>query len=230
MVKRKISTEKYFLAFFLTIIIFSLGVLMGLVIEGKRISYDERLLQEQELELSSSQLQYAFIDSLGDKESCPTIQAVLGENLFNLEKSSRKVVEHAEDSKLSDQEFNRLKRLYSLEQLRYWFFAEKVKEQCAQPFSRVIYFYSDNEDCKYCREQAVVLNYLKAVFEESLLVFSLDEKLDEPMVQLLKKNYNITEYPTLIVEESVLVGEPFVSNEQLTNEICSTISHKSCVS
>ena len=218
------------MAFLLTLIIFSLGVLMGLTIEGKRISMDERLLQEQELELSSSQLQYAFINSLGDKESCPTVQSVLGENLFNLEKISRKVVEHAADSKLSDQEFDRLKRRYSLEQLRYWFLAENVREQCEQSFTRVIYFYSDNQNCQYCREQAVVLNYLKAIFGESLLVFSLDEQLDEPMIRLLKKNYDVTEFPTLIVEDSVIVGEPFVSNEQLTKEVCSIINHESCVS
>jgi hypothetical protein len=150
MVTRKISKEKYFFAFLLTLIIFSLGLLLGLVIEGKRISYAEQLYMEQELELSSSQLQYAFINWVGDKESCPVIQGVLGENLFTLEQLSRKVIEHAEDSKISDSDFNRLKRLYSLEQLRYWFLADKVQELCDQSFVPTIYFYSDDERCPHC--------------------------------------------------------------------------------
>lgn len=226
MVERKISTEKYFFAFFLTVIVFLLGLFLGLVIEGKRISVAEQSYQELELELASTQLQFTFLNWLGEEESCPLIQEVLGANLFQLELLSQKLGEHADDSTISDEEFVRLKRLYSLEELHYWFLADKVQELCDDAIMRIIYFYSTDNNCPSCAEQAVVLGYFKKVFGQSLLVFSLDERLDEPMIQLIKKTYNVTTYPTLLVEKEKIVGEPFVGKDELMELVCGSLPNE----
>jgi hypothetical protein len=77
----------------------------------------------------------------------------------------------------------------------------------------------------------MVLTYLKAIFGQSLLIFSLDEQLEEPMIQLIKKNYQVTSFPTLIVEDTPIVGNPFVSRSTLQKIICQFLpDEEPCIS
>ncbi len=52
---RTLKKDKYIAAAILTVIIFTLGLLMGLVINEYKIKYMEQLAKEQEVEFSSLQ-------------------------------------------------------------------------------------------------------------------------------------------------------------------------------
>ena len=86
-------------------------------------------------------------------------------------------------------------------------------------------FYETDESCFDCSAQGYVLTYLKNVFGDKLLVFSLDVNFDEPMIQILKENYGVEVLPTLIVEDKVLSG--LTKKEELIKELCSYYSKAS---
>ena len=64
-----------------------------------------------------------------------------------------------------------------------------------------------------------MLTYLKKIFRDKLLIFSFDSKFEaEPMVPLLKNTYNVSVYPTVVIE-----GKPrtkFQDKDTILKEIC----------
>ena len=216
---RKISKDKYLVAAFITFGVFLLGVLLGLVIEGKRVGYVETKSREQAIDLSSLQLQYQFMDQLENKDDCPILLKTFAESVSSLENTRIRLEGYDQDAKISKYEFELLKRDYIHAQIRYWLLAKKSKEICGSDLVTVLYFFSDKEECPMCDQQAFVLTYLKKIFKEKLLIFSFDSKLEnEPIISLLKHSYGVTEFPTVVVDGNVTEG--FASKELLLKKIC----------
>ena len=216
---RRVSTDKYVVAAIITIGIFLFGLLLGLYIESKRATYIETIGKEQNLNYNSLQLQYAFMDQLSKEENCDAVAKTFEDNIKELETTRERLEKFDEKSRLNKDDFNLLRRDYVLAQIRYWLLAKRTKDVCNREITTVLYFYSDNVECPDCGKQAFVLTYLKKLFKDKLLVFSFDSKQqDEPMVNILRHTYNLTTFPTLIIE-----GEKFTSLMDKTeslNEIC----------
>lgn len=216
---RKVSTEKYIIAAIITIGIFLFGLLLGLVIEGKRVAYIESVSKQQNLEYSSLQLQYAFMDQLSKEENCDAVSRTFEDNIKNLESTRKRLEEFGQDSSLNKEDFNLLKREYVLAQVRYWLLARRTKELCQKEIATILYFYSDDKECPDCNKQAFVLTYLKKLFQDKLLIFSFDTKQqDEPMIPILKHTYNITKYPSLVIGGGKFEG--MMDKEMVLREIC----------
>lgn len=216
---RKLSKEIYFVAALITSGIFLLGLLLGLVIEGKRTDYIESVSKKQNLDFSSLQVQYAFIDQLSQEKNCNAVAKTFEENIKNLESTRLRIENFDRNAKLNKNEFDLLRRDYILAQLRYWLLAKRTKELCGSDIVSILYFFSDDEECPNCNQQAFVLTYLKKLFKENLLIFSFDSEFEkEPMVNLLKKSYDIARYPTLIIEGKKY--ENFNDKEDILNIIC----------
>ena len=141
------------------------------------------------------------------------------DNIKSLESARKRLEEFDDDSKLNREDFNLLKREYVLAQVRYWLLARRTKELCKKEIATIIYFYSNDRECPDCGKQAFVLNYLKGLFKDKLLIFSFDaQQKDEPMIPILKHTYNITKYPALIVEGGKFEG--LMDKGMILKEIC----------
>ena len=194
-------------------------MMLGLLVEGKRISYVQDLLQEQSTEFASSQLQYSYASTLNTRDACPAIYRIFYGNLKNLDATAARLESYVKDSKINDASFAVLKRAYAIEQIRYWLLAKQARAVCNEDLARVIYFFSTDAECPDCAEQAFVLGFLKKIFGEKLLIFSIDATFEqEPMIGILKQQYNITRYPTLLIEN--MLYEEFSSRDDLKTTIC----------
>lgn len=205
--ERKLSKDKYIIAAVATLIIFILGVLLGLIIENERTRYIEDKYTEQELDFRSSQLQYEYLNLLEKKENCPAIYKTLSANVDELEKTRVRLETYTDDATLSKAEFELLEREYFLAEVRYWLLATKAKELCAHDVVTILSFYSDEEECPKCDEQSFVLSYMKKILGEQLLIFSFNVKtVNEPIIEILKTSYNVTEYPSIVLNEQLYAG------------------------
>ncbi len=212
------SRRRYVLAAFLTLMIFVLGMMLGLVIESKRVVYIQQQAKQQELDFLSLQLQYQYVDQLGQEKNCPAVAEALDEAVTNLESARKRLEGYTATSNINRGEFELLQKDYTLAQIRYWLLAKRTRDLCNTEFATILYFFSDDEDCASCNEQSFVLTYLKKRLKDKLLNFIIYEKQDETMVAMLKKTYNITQYPTLIIENQKFDG--FISREEILNEVC----------
>ena len=85
---REYSRKRYLLTFVLTSFIFVFGLMLGLVMEGTRTSYLEDLSTQQSLDYSSLQLQYEFINQLGEEGNCKAISKTFDHSVESLENFS----------------------------------------------------------------------------------------------------------------------------------------------
>ena len=59
-VKRKINFRRYIIAGIITFLVFSLGILLGFIMDFERLDYLEKTSKTQDLNYKSLQLQYLF--------------------------------------------------------------------------------------------------------------------------------------------------------------------------
>ena len=222
---RNLSKDKYIIAGVITLGVFLLGLFLGLAIEGKRVTYIESVSRMQNLDFSSLQLQYAFIDEMSQEKNCLAVQNTFEQNINNLESTRTRLENFDTDATLNKNEFDVLKNEYILAQIRYWMLAERTRKLCGSDVVSVLYFFSDEKECPDCDRQAFILTYLKKRFKDKLLIFSFDSQFEsEPMIPLLKKTYNVTAYPTIIIEGKS--KSKFQDKDAILNEICINYKEK----
>lgn len=222
---RKLSKNNYLFAGAITLGIFFLGLFLGLAIEGKRVNYIESVSRQQNLDFSSLQLQYAFIDQLSQEKNCLAVQKTFEQNINNLESTRIRLENFDRDATLNKNELDILKNEYVLAQIKYWLLAERTRDLCGSDIISILYFFSDEEKCPDCDKQSFVLTYLKKRFKDRLLIFSFDSEFEqEQMVTLLKKTYSISSYPTIVIEGKPKNG--FQSKEAILKDICGYYKEK----
>lgn len=218
---RHVSASKYVVAFVITLIIFLLGTAIGFFVEEKRVNFIQNAAEQQRYEFESLQLQYEYINKLKDEENCPAVLEAFKYNIESLEKSRERLERYEEDAQITKDNIDDIKRRYVLAQVRFWLLAKDTKHICDTTFTDILYFYGTKEECPDCESQAMILNNLKNIFNEDLLIFAFDGELEnEPLITLIKETYAIQEYPTLIINSQP--HDEFVNRSELVQIICST--------
>ena len=202
---RKVSKEKYVTAFIITTLIFAFGLTLGLYLQEQRYDWANTIADEQEIDYMSLQLQYLFLTTFDLSENCAVLQTSLRDSIDDLSDSLAKVIEYEESENIKSNEFLSLQRRYTLDNLRYWILAEKAEESCGTSTQTVLYFYQN--DCEECPDQGTVLTYFKKILQDELLVFPINTDVeDEPMVDIIINLYDVTEYPTIIINDTKYEG------------------------
>lgn len=220
-VERKISFDKYILAGLITLLIFSLGLALGMVVDDMRKDSTMQANKEQEINYQSLQLQYAFLTNLPNAtDSCPTLKVALDKSVSELGESLDTFEDFKENTRINVKDYNLIGRKYLLDNINYWFFAEKAKDLCDINMVSILYFYS-LKDCPVCPDQGVILTYFKKIFDERLLVFpiNVDMEKEEPFIKIMRSRYNITNYPSVVVHEKKHEG--VVQKAEMSKLICS---------
>lgn len=217
---RQIYLKTYLAVGFISLLVFSLGFLLSVLIDDQRIVRVEKATKVQELNYKSLQFQQLYLNTLSNNtDSCPVFELSLQSSINTLTASLERLEAYKVSANFNSAEFEDLTRAYILDNLRYWLFAKKTKELCSLDFATVLYFYSDKK-CSICPDQGVILSYYKKLLGDRLLVFPINADLEssEASVAMLKKRYNVTAYPTIMVGESRHEG--VVSKSELMPIIC----------
>jgi len=224
--RQKINLVRHLGIFFITIIIFFLGVFISNNVENLRVEALYTQLQEQDLDYQNLVTESNYINNLllfkelDDNVSCSLIKGAYFTSISNLDNSRLKLEKYINSGKVKQEEFARIKSHYSNIQINYWMLAEKISSLCDSKINTILFFYADDKICPECEDQGVHLNYVKQKLGDDILVFSLDTNKEGP-IQLLKQKYSINELgvPTLIINEEVL---GFSDNEKIFKKLCET--------
>jgi hypothetical protein len=224
---RDFDKRRYWMAAVFTFVIFAFGLSVGMVAEQQRTKYVDAMYTAQSSEYESLQLQYAYLTSLSTaKESCPALQYSLNIYMKHLEDTRIRLENYQEtSSSINKDGFDSLKRQYIIAEVKAWMFTRKLKEACNDTeIVTVLNFHS--KDCERCEDEGMVLSYFKDVFKEKVLIFSFDADYEkEPLVAMLKSTYDVTMYPTLIVENQKYAG--FIASEDLGKVLCANYKNES---
>jgi len=222
MVERKVAKEKYIIAGIITSIIFLLGMSLGLVVENKRVDLLDTVYRDEAVRLQSSQLQYEFIQSNIDNESCAFVFDTYHQSLKALDDATVRLESYSTNEKINERQFDILKREFLLTEIRYWLLADEIKKVCDVDMVPILYFHDLKEDCPDCDAQSFILTYLKKKFGQQVLIFSFSvADTNEPMVDLLQYQFDVQQYPTVVVNKNKTDG--FATKEILESQICSQL-------
>ncbi len=202
--KRKIYWKYYLLAGVLTCLVFVIGLMAGILIEASKVTFLEKKLKELEISKTDSEVKSSML-SLLNANPCEAFEYEVEKLIPKVSKFGEELEVFEATRKGSYQEYLALKKEYTLMNLRYWMFVKSLKEKCNYSFVPILYFYS-NKNCPACKDQGYVLSLLKKKYPKKVMIFAIDGDLDLESVSLLKKVYNITAYPSLIINGRVYKG------------------------
>ena len=222
-VKRERSTYKYVVAGLLTLLVFGLGISLGLLLDNERLQWLEDREEQRDLDYESLQFQYLYLSTFKNtNETCKVLKTTLEKSLKELDITLDKLLRYQKGTEMNEEEYVRLQRRYVLDNIEYWLFSKEAKQACNNvDLVTILYFYSSNH-CPRCSEQGIALTHYKKIFEEKVLVFPLDTDLEEkePMITILKSQFDITDDSTPII---VIEGEKYegpIGVEKLGDLIC----------
>jgi hypothetical protein len=196
-VVRRISTRTYIAAFIITMLVFSLGIYVGMLIDEQAQGEVESGISELERDLYLSRILMLAEGEIGD--FCPIYEEKLGAVNSERELIGERL-EYLESVRgVYDWE---LKEKYFYLEFENYLLIKRMKEQCGGNQTLILFFYGSGEDSL---EQGRVLDGLRAQ-DGSVKVFSFDGARESVVVEVLKGMYNVSSYPSVVVDGKTLSG------------------------
>lgn len=222
--RKKFSIHKAFSVLLLTIIIFSVGVIIGNQTSHQKVDKVLELSQELQIQTRSFEVQYDILE----ENICLNEEVLfLTEDLFELSEK----IDFMENSLGSDnQQIQEVKEQYFIVEAKHWLLAKKRVDECFKKdidanHTIVLYFYSNEGDCNRCQQQGAVISYLHEIYS-GMKVYSFDIKSDSPVVNVIKKLYAVDEtvLPAMIINDETHQG--FLDSDELIGFINNQIEEK----
>lgn len=201
-----IKNQKYIFlyALILSIIVFNVGIFMGYMLESSRLNQIDAFYLDTEVEL---------FDQITQKEALSMLELncdnLIEENIQfgdRIYQEAMKIQGYEGANKISKSMVLYHKKFDVLRAL-FWVNSIKMKQRCGYNSHNVVYFYQYNEPpLEQESKQKVFSNLLaelKEGFGNNILLIPLSGDNNIPSINLLMEEYNITELPTILIDEKV---------------------------
>ncbi|MDD4353840.1 MAG: conjugal transfer protein TraF [Candidatus Nanoarchaeia archaeon] len=207
MVKPKNSFRFYVIvSFFLASIVFLSGISIGFLINDfKQQDLNEDLASIKD-SVEKNEVEIALMDYLNDNISCDYLNLRLNsinERVYDL---GLKVGTYENSNGILNEDYSTLKKSYINSLINNWINVQTAKKLCNLNYSTILYFYTFKEDCNLCEEQAMVLSTIKNLYGSHVMIYSIDSTLGLDSVNILRYSYNITQYPSLVINSKTYSG------------------------
>ncbi len=197
--KREIR-GKYLITFLLTLSIFIIGILVGMLASNYKVSKIESSQREIMTGVAMRDAYHKLIETdtcLFDKEN------FANEELF---KVADRLTALERDLGTKDSEVVSLKKYYTALQVEEYLYLLRVKRQCKSENVLNLFFYSNDElKCANCLNQGFILTYVREK-DPRLRTYSFDVDLGSPLIEVLMKRYNITTVPSMVLNNKSYSG------------------------
>jgi hypothetical protein len=204
--KRKIDKGKYLAVFAITTLIFIAGILIGNYFSSQKLEQIDHLGAELKTDTMAMELQYELIA----EDACEYINSTpLAKQLYEL---SSKLDYMENRLGENDDSVIDLKRYYSLLEIQHWLFMKKTNKECNQTTSLILFFYTNEEDCKNCKEQGFILTWLRRNYED-VYIYSFDYGIENVALDTLKDIHNIEGTPAVVVDKETY--NRFITKKEL---------------
>lgn len=185
-------------SFIIALGVFLIGFYFARVWDDLRINQVDDSLIENSLDTMGIMIEQEFLISF-NASSCSISESRLSstsENLFDL---GKQLVEYEKKGLLRTKEYERLKREYFLLEIRaYSNFINFIKK-CDSNLNVILYYYSINQDLS--ERQGYALDAIVNRQDVKIRVLSIDRDFSDPTLDMVKLFYNVTEAPTIIIND-----------------------------
>ncbi len=193
--------RRYIVALLISGGIFIGALLVSVMLNNARLDNIRTIQENIATDILSLETQFDLLSEL----SCKDIRenSVLSREVTNL---SRRLAYTESTLGADDEEVVRLKRQYSLLQIKDLLLMKRVAQKCKLEPVFILYFYSNEDDCAECEKQGYVLTELAERYPQ-LRIYSFDFHLDVPALETLIRISDINgPLPVLVVSETPHYG------------------------
>lgn len=213
MVKKKISTGFYLITLMITAIIFISGIYFGSFLNKMKVSELQNMVSDLEEKRTEQELNLLLANYLPNR-SCDIMNYEAEEMIPQINELARKVTFYEETKKFEEKDYEETKRNYMINLIKYWLYLENLKTNCDLNITTLIYFYS-NRNCELCKDQGIILDYMKNKHKNDLMIFALDTDVNLNSIKMIMRSYNITKLPSIVIDGQLYQG--FVDKETMEN-------------
>lgn len=196
--KRPVYGKRIVISFIIATIIFSGGFLLGYIITYSKyqsISISQEKIRYQLMDLDLQGKLVASSCSSFDSYSLSTELDNMGSIIGILEQRFGKT-----DTKVLEQ-----KKIYSMLEIQHFLLIKDYNKKCNKSIQTILFFYSNSKEFSDQSDKiGYILSSLK-VQNKSIMIYSFDYDLNTSLIKLLKRNYNITQSNTVIINEKIKI-------------------------
>ncbi len=195
-------------ALLLTFLVFNFGIFMGYMLESSRIDKINTMYLNAEMEL---------LDQMTQKDSLDVLDLdcnlLLEENIKFGDKIYKEalVIQRYEDANIISDDIVFQHKRFDLLRALFWINSIKIKQKCSSDYHDIVYFYKYNDpSIEQESKQAFFSNLLGELKQKSgnkLMLIPIAGDNDIPSINLFIKKYNITEFPTILIDEKTKMTE-----------------------
>lgn len=214
-----VQKDIFWKAAVITLIVFSLGILLGYSLENKRFKEVQEEYKQIEIEWADAKLQSIYYQ-LMSPEFC---EAAIKENLIFSDKVYEQglKLERYENANRLTEQMTYEKLRYALLKLEFWLNSISLKQKCKTDYSNVIYFYSNEPSTKERaaqNSQSLILKNLKDKYASKIMLIPLPIDTDIATINIIKQTYKIENSPTILIDEKIKL-EGIQTLEKLEQEL-----------
>jgi len=189
-------------------IIFNIGIFLGYGLEASRINKINQMYLETDMALLDQRIQS---EAGGIVEfSCTDLMAEnikFGDKIFQ---DAQQILKYEEANRIND-EIKLQHKKYDLLRTMFWVNAMKIREKCNSDVHRVVYLYKYNNPLVIqLSEQKFfsnLLSELKEKYGNEILLIPIAGDNDIVSLNLLMKEYGVTELPSILINEETVITE-----------------------
>jgi len=204
---KKVKNNVFWQALLLTIVVFIIGLYLGMVMEENRLQKINNYYIDSEV----SMMDILALNNLIDNSniSCDELKNANFDLLDRVYEEAILLEDYEASGKITDNLDNFHKK-YDVLRTYLWIDSMKIRNKCNN-FNTVAYVYvSETDDLTKKATQNVwsrVLYDLKQ--EQGRNVLLVPMAVDQRLISLesILKNYNISEYPVVIINEEIVLNE-----------------------
>ena len=216
---RKSIKNAYITAFLISIFLFLMGIMVGYFIQKSISQGTDEKLNKLQNKIEDVQLQYIYLNIMNEND-CDFGSILLDEatqELWNINKELTLF-----ENKVSKEDMEILEKKYFLLSAKAWILNSYISKHCEQDSLPILYFYS--VPCKECEKQGEILDSIQNFeFKDKIRIFVMNINSEEKIVQTIKKTYNITLTPTIIINEKKYEG--LIEQEPLKEMVVENLKH-----
>ncbi len=184
----------------ITILIFLAGLLLGLSLDDTRISDIVNNLNQNELNRESYLVEQDFIKVAGGN-ICDLSRPRINELSTELAKLGQLLTRYESKGILKASEYEYLKRKYFLLEIKTYTLFTNLRKECDYNFTTVLFFY--DQDHQDSLNQGYVLDSF-VQNGKNVHIFSFDRNFKEQAIGTLIIHYNVTQAPTLVLNNEII--------------------------
>lgn len=191
----------YLIAFLITALIFATALYASNYFNNRRIADIQTTQDNISIDILSLETQFELLA----EHSCADISenSVLSTEIQPL---AQRLSYLETQQGVNQDELNRLKRYYTLLQIKDLLLMQQVANKCNLKPVNILYFYSNKGDCSDCIEQGYALTGLSQKYP-TLRVYSFDYNIGLAALQTLVDIHDVkNELPALVINNKVYYG------------------------